>query len=211
MHYLEFEKPLAEIEGKAEELRAMAHGEDAVLNMEPSAIILRPSVVFGPEDEFFNRFAGLMGIAPIMPVFASKTKFQPIYVGDVAAAIKAAINGKARPGTIYELGGPQTITMHEIHNDIKDITGLKTTLIPLPLWIARIIAFFTMILPKAPITFDQIKLLKKDNVVSQEAVEDNRTLQNISPVSPRTMKAIVPQYLDRFETSEHAFKNSHRS
>lgn len=80
--------------------RTKAHGEDAVLNMEPGAVIIRPSVVFGPEDEFFNRFASLMSLAPIVPLFAGKTKFQPVYVGDVASAIKAALEGKAEEGAI---------------------------------------------------------------------------------------------------------------
>lgn len=200
----------ADPKSKSKYARTKAYGEDAVLNMEPNAVILRPSVVFGPEDEFYNRFASLMSIAPIVPVFAGKTKFQPVFVGDVAASIKAAIDGKAHPGTIYELGGPQIFTMKQIYQQIQDITGLNPVLLPLPLFIARIIAILTYFFPFAPITLDQIKLLKKDNVISQEAIDEKRTLTDISPLKPRAIRSIVPQYLERFETTQQAFKNAHR-
>lgn len=183
--------------------RTKAHGEDAVLNMEPNAVILRPSVIFGPEDGFFNMFAGMMSILPIIPVFGGKTKFQPIFVGDVAAAIKAVLDGKARQGTIYELGGPQIISMKEVYLKIKEITGLSPLLIPLPLWVAKIIALFTFFLPKPPITGDQIKLLKKDNVVSNLAAEERRTLADLVGKAPHSIDVSVPTYLDRFETVNH--------
>ncbi len=184
--------------------RTKAHGEDAVLNMEPNAIILRPSVVFGPEDEFFNRFASLMSIAPVVPLFAGKTQFQPVYVGDVVKAVAAAIEGKAEQGNIYELGGPEILTMRDIHQQIKKITGLNPALLPLPLWVANIIALATCFLPNPPITGDQIKLLRKPNIVSDEASEQHRTLAALSTEKPRSVMAIVPTYLDRFETSKHA-------
>lgn len=183
--------------------RTKAHGEDAVLNMEPNAIILRPSVIFGPEDGFFNLFAGMMSLLPIVPVFGSKTKFQPIYVGDVAAAILAALDGKAKQGTIYELGGPQIVSMKEVHQKIKQITGLKTWLLPLPLFVAKIIALLTWFLPNPPITNDQIKLLKKDNVVSNLAAEEHRTFADLVETPPHSIDAVVPTYLDRFETVNH--------
>lgn len=183
--------------------RTKAHGEDAVLNMEPNAIIVRPSVIFGPEDGFFNLFAGMMSILPVVPVFGAKTKFQPIFVGDVASAIKAAIEGKAKQGTIYELGGPQIVSMKEVHEKIKTITGLKTWLLPLPLFIAKIIALFTWFLPNPPITSDQIKLLKKDNVVSNLAMEEHRTYSDLVETPPHSIDACVPTYLDRFETVNH--------
>ncbi len=201
----------ADQNSKSKYARSKAHGEDAVLNMEPNAIILRPSVVFGPEDEFFNRFASLMSLCPMVPLFAGKTKFQPVYVGDVAAAALAALEGKGTSGTIYELGGPEQVTMRKIHEEIKKITGLGTVLLPLPLILARLIAIFTSLLPNPPITLDQIKLLKKDNVVSDEAIEEKRTLADISPQKARSIQAIVPHYLDRFETARHAFHNAHRS
>ncbi len=183
--------------------RTKAHGEDAVLNMEPNAIILRPSVVFGPEDGFFNLFAGMMSVLPIVPVFGSKTKFQPIFVGDVASVIKASLEGKAKQGTIYELGGPQIVSMKEVHQKIKSITGMKTWLLPLPLWIAKIIAMLTWFLPNPPITRDQIKLLKKDNVVSNLAMEEHRTYADLVKTPPHSIDACVPTYLDRFETVNH--------
>ena len=178
--------------------RTKAHGEDAVLNMDPSAIIFRPSVIFGPEDEFFNRFANLMQLTPIMPVFAKNTKFQPVFVGDVASAISAAIMGKGTPGTIYELGGPEIISMLDVHKRIREFTGLRSLLLPLPLILAKILALITSPLPNAPITRDQIKLLKKDNVVSMQASSENRTLTDISPIRPHSIDTIVPLYLDRF-------------
>lgn len=196
----------ADAESSSRYARSKAHGEDAVLNMEPNAIILRPSVVFGPEDEFFNRFAGLMSMLPAVPVFAGKTEFQPVYVGDVAKAICTALAGKARPGTIYELGGPEKISMKAVHEKIKQVTGLSTALIPLPLIIARVIAIATALLPGAPITLDQIRLLKKDNIVSDLASEENRTLTGLISEKPQSIAAIVPQYLDRFETHAHAIK-----
>lgn len=178
--------------------RTKAHGEDAVLNMDPNAIIMRPSVVFGPEDEFFNRFAGLMQLFPIVPVFAKNTQFQPIYVGDVAAAIVAALEGNGQAGTTYELGGPEIVSMLDIHQRIKKITGLNPLLLPMPLIFARLVALLTSPFPNAPITRDQIKLLKQDNIVSQAAIDEGRTLSNISSIIPRTIDAIVPQYLGRF-------------
>ena len=196
----------ADANSNARYARTKAHGEEAVLNLEPNAIILRPSVIFGPEDEFFNRFAGLMSSSPVVPVFAGNVKFQPVYVGDVVEAIIAALEGKGRPGTIYELGGPQTLSMKEVHNEIKDMTGLNPLLLPMPLLVARLIALATYILPKAPITFDQIKLLKKDNIVSQKAMGENRALKSLSPVTPRTIRAIVPHYLDRFASRTHLTK-----
>ena len=186
--------------------RTKAHGEEAVLNLEPNAVILRPSVIFGPEDEFFNRFAGLMSSAPVVPLFAGKVKFQPIYVADVVASIMAAIKGQARPGTTYELGGPQILSMRDIHEEIKQMTGLSPLLLPLPLFVAQIIAFITSILPFQPITLDQIKLLRKDNIVSQEAMTENRTLASLTQTPPRTIRAIVPSYLDRFATRHHQTK-----
>lgn len=185
--------------------RTKAHGEDAVLNMEPNAVILRPSVVFGPEDEFFNRFAGLMSVAPIVPVFAGKTKFQPVYVGDVASAIRTALNGNAEAGQIYELGGPEILTMKDIHLKIKQFTGLDPKLLPLPLWVASIIALLTSPFPGAPITRDQIKLLKNDNIVSEDAITEKHTLEQLIASRPHSITSIVPQYLDRFETHRHAF------
>lgn len=188
--------------------RTKAHGEDAVLNMEPNAVIMRPSVIFGPEDEFFNRFASLMSLAPMVPVFAGKTKFQPIYVGDVVTAIITALKGHAQQGAIYELGGPQIMTMKEVHNKIKQITGLKTVLLPLPLWIAKIIALLTWFLPTPIVTRDQIKLLKKDNVVTDLAIKEGRTLADLTDKPARSVDAILPSYLDRFETQRHAIQHS---
>ncbi len=198
----------ADAKSEAKYAQTKAHGEDAVLNMDPGAIILRPSVVFGPEDEFFNRFANLMQYAPIMPVFAKKTKFQPVFVGDVASAITAALEGEGKAGTIYELGGPETISMMEVHERIKDITGLSSFLLPLPLFLAKILALLTWPLPNPPITGDQVKLLKKDNIVSESAISEGRTLTDLIHTAPHSIDSVIPSYLDRFMSHKKQIANA---
>jgi len=178
-----------------------AEGEDAVLQAIPSAVILRPSVVFGPEDEFFNRFAEMARFSPVLPlVGGGKTRFQPVYVGDVAQAILAALEGKAKPGAIYELGGPQIYTFREVLDKIAEYTMRKRPYIPLPFSIATIQAAMIQWLPNAPLTVDQVRLLRKDNVVSQRAKDEGLTLESLG-VTPHSVEVIVPDYLWRFRPS----------
>jgi NADH dehydrogenase len=181
--------------------RSKAEGERAVLDEFPEAVIMRPSIVFGPEDEFFNRFAAMARVSPFLPLIGGgQTKFQPVYVGDVAAAVKASIDGKATPGTIYELGGPETLTFRELLDRTLAYAGRKRFYLPLPFWAAKLQALLTSPLPNAlrPVTLDQIRLLQKDNVVSAKAIEDGRTLSGLGITHPHSVASIVPQYLERF-------------
>jgi uncharacterized protein YbjT (DUF2867 family) len=175
-----------------------AAGEKAALSAMPSAAIMRPSIVFGPEDDFFNRFAAMARWLPALPLIGGgETRFQPVFVGDVAAAIVAAIEGRARPSIPYELGGPEVKTFREILEFILREIGRERILVPLPFALARLQAFFLEFLPKPPLTRDQVLLLKSDNVVSPKAERENRTLKGLGIV-PTSLEAVVPSYLWRF-------------
>jgi NADH dehydrogenase len=179
--------------------RAKAAGEKAVLAAVPSATILRPSVVFGPEDEFTNRFAALARISPMLPLIGGGvTRLQPVYVGDVASAVADAVDGNAKAGATYELGGPEVLTMREIMQMILEMTDRDRMLLPLPFGLARVQAFFLQFAPGAlKLTPDQVELLKVDNVVSEAAQAAGLTLQGLG-ITPDSMEAICPQYLWRF-------------
>jgi uncharacterized protein YbjT (DUF2867 family) len=188
--------------------RAKAMGEKLVLAAKPSATILRPSVVFGPEDDFFNRFAALAKFAPALPlVGGGHTRFQPVYVGDVAAAVVEAVEGRAKPGTVYELGGPEVKTFKELMQYVLAVTGRKRLLVPVPFALAEIKAWFLQLMPKPLLTVDQVELLKTDNVVSDAAMREGRTLQGLG-IAPVAMEAIAPTYLWRFrKTGQFKVKN----
>jgi uncharacterized protein YbjT (DUF2867 family) len=178
--------------------RAKAEGESAVLAAFPKAVILRPSVVFGPEDQFLNRFASMAAMSPVLPLIGGgRTRFQPIYVGDVARAVEAGLDGRAEPGAIYELGGPQILTFREILDLIAQYTGKKRSYFPLPFWLAKIQALFLGLAPNPPLTVDQVRLLQSDNVVSAEAIQERRALESLG-VNPLSLNVVAPQYLARF-------------
>lgn len=179
--------------------RAKAAGEQAVLQAVPGATILRPSVVFGPEDDFTNRFAGLARISPFLPLIGGgTTKMQPVYVGDVANAVADAVEGKARAGATYELGGPEVLSFREILQIILDITDRKRALLSLPFGMARLQSTFLQFAPGAlKLTPDQVELLRHDNVVSDAAKADGLTLQGLG-ITPDSLEAVAPQYLWRF-------------
>jgi uncharacterized protein YbjT (DUF2867 family) len=179
--------------------RAKAVGEKAVLAAIPSATIMRPSVVFGPEDEFTNRFAALARISPALPLIGGgRTRMQPVYVGDVATAVADAADGKAKPGAIYELGGPEVLTMREIMELILEITDRQRMLISLPFGLARLQAVFLQFAPGGlKLTPDQVELLRSDNVVSDAARAAGLTLDGLG-IAPDSMEAVLPQYLWRF-------------
>jgi uncharacterized protein YbjT (DUF2867 family) len=182
--------------------RTKAAGEAAVLAEFPSAVILRPSLVFGPEDQLFNRFAGMARSAPLLPLLGGgRTRMQPIYVGDVAAAIAAASAGRAKAGTAYELGGPEVVTFRRLLDLVQAWSGNRRRYLPLPFWLAQVGAFLTAWLPQnlRPITVDQVRMLMRPNVVSAAAVEEGRTLQGLGVEEPHAMAAIVPAYLERFQ------------
>ena len=181
--------------------RTKAAGEAAVLAEFPEAIILRPSLVFGPEDQLFNRFAAMARLSPFLPLLGGgKTLMQPVYVGDVGAAVAAAVRGEAKPRTIYELGGPEVITFRRLMDLVQEWTGRRRWYIRIPFWAAQVGAFLTAPLPNSmrPLTVDQVRMLTEPNVVSEGAIKERRTLAGLGINHPHTMAAIVPSYLERF-------------
>jgi NADH dehydrogenase len=182
--------------------RTKAEGEQAVLAEFPSAIILRPSIVFGPEDQFFNRFAALARFSPMLPsIGGGRTKFQPVFVGDVGQAAANAAIDAGTPGTIYEIGGPQVFTFRQLLEATLRYSGRRRFLLPMPFWLAHLQALLTWPLPNAlrPITVDQVRLLKKDNIVSETAKREGRTIEALGVAQPASIDAIVPEYLERFD------------
>ena len=178
--------------------RSKALGEKAVLSAVPSATIFRPSILFGPEDDFFNRFAGLARFSPALPLIGGgHTKFQPVFVGDVAAAIAQAVDGRAALGTVYELGGPEVRTFRELMEYVLATTQRRRLLIPLPFGLAKFQSYFLQLLPKPLLTPDQVELLKRDNVVSEQAKRAKHTFEALG-IDPVAIEAIVPSYLWRF-------------
>src|SRR3979411_2926558 len=179
--------------------QSKAAGEKAVLSAVPSATILRPSVVFGPEDQFTNRFASLARISPALPLIGGGlTKLQPVYVGDVATAVADTVDGKAKAGATYELGGPEVLTMREIMEIILDTIGRQRMLVSLPFGLAKFQALFLQFAPgPLKLTPDQVELLRTDNVVSHTARAAGLTLEGLG-ITPDSLEAIAPQYLWRF-------------
>jgi NADH dehydrogenase len=188
--------------------RSKAAGEKAVLAAAPSATILRPSVVFGPEDQFTNRFAGLARMSPMLPLIGGGlTKMQPVYVGDVATAVAEAVDGKAKPGATYELGGPEVLTMREIMEVILAITERNRMLVSLPFGLAKLQAQFLQFAPgPLKLTPDQVELLRSDNVVSDAAKAACLTLEGLG-IAPDSMEAVAPQYLWRFRAAGQFQRN----
>ncbi len=187
--------------------RTKAAGEAAMLAAVPSAVIMRASIIFGPEDGFFNRFASLARMLPVLPlVGGGETKFQPVFVGDVAEAMARALEGKAAPGTVYELGGPAVKSFRDLLAFVCETTGRKRLLAPLPWGLASLQAgvietadkLTLGLLPDSLVmTRDQVTLLKSDNVVSASAAAEGRTLEGMG-IEPASIEAIVPGYLWRF-------------
>ena len=187
-----------------------AAGEAAVLEHMPDAMIVRPSVVFGPEDEFFNRFAGMARMSPVIPLVGASTQFQPVYVDDVAAAVEKGVLGQAS-GT-YELGGPDVESFRDLVQRMLGVIERRKLVIGLPFWVGSVMAFFGGIgqflslgIVKSPITADQVKSLRVDNVVAEDAQGFDAL-----GIAPTTMEAVLPNYLWRFRPSGQyaAIKNS---
>lgn len=184
-------------------------GERAVLEAAPSATILRPSIVFGLEDSFFNRFGAMAQTAAAIPVFGGlpligggKTKFQPIFVGDLADAVCAALDKREAQGRVYELGGPRTYTFKELMQFIRSETQRNVPLIPLPFFLARPLGFllewgFKLVpFADAPITSDQVSMLKRDNVVGADA--NAGTIADLGVTTLESIESIAPTFLWRF-------------
>ena len=180
--------------GTAEYARSKAAGEAAVVEAFPGASIVRPSVVFGPEDAFFNRFAGLARLSPALPLIGGgETRFQPVYVGDVAEAIFAILQRPDTAGRIYELGGPRSYSFTELLQYVLRETGRKRLLLPLPFALAKLQAAILQLLPVPPLTPDQVELLRRDNVASAGLPGLAELGLTATP-----LEAIVPSYLARF-------------
>lgn len=179
--------------------QSKAAGEAGILDHFPNAVILRPSVIFGPEDQFFNRFASMTRFGPVLPVVGADTKFQTVYVDDVARAAELGAEGKAAPG-IYELGGPDVNTFRELMEQMLQVVRRRRLILNIPFGIARIMAFFMDMvaivsggLVPAQITRDQVKSLRVDNVVSEGA----KGFADLG-IRPTALEAILPDYLWRF-------------
>ena len=186
---------------------ACAAGEQAVLAAVPTATIMRPSIQFGPEDDFFNRFAAMARMLPALPLIGGGlTKFQPVFVGDVATAIADAVDGKARPGAVYELGGPEVFSFKQLMEFVLATTERKRLLVPVPFPIAKLQARVLQFLPKPLVTPDQVEQLRRDNIVSDEAKRDGRTIEGLG-IDPTSVAAVVPSYLWRFRKAGQ-FRNS---
>lgn len=174
--------------------RSKAEGEQAVRAAFPEATILRPSVVFGANDSFFNRFAALTLISPVLPLIGGgETKFQPVYVDDVADAVMAALETPAAKGQTYELGGPEIYSFRELMEIVLKETNRKAKLVNLPFWAASLQAAVMELLPSPMLTRDQVELLKSDNVVAKDA----KTLADLG-VKATPVEVMVPTYLDKF-------------
>jgi NADH dehydrogenase len=192
----------ADPEGGSLYARSKAAGEAGVLSHRPDAVILRPSVIFGEEDQFFNRFAGMTRLGPFLPVIGGSTRFQPVYVDDVAKAAVAGVIGEAAPG-VYELGGPEVASFRDLMVKMLGIIRRRRFVIDIPLWLGRIMggAFdalgaVTLGLVKGPVTLDQAKSLASDNVVSGRVA----TFADLG-IQPTAMEAVLPEYLWRFRPS----------
>ena len=182
--------------------RTKAAGEQGVLDHMPDAMILRPSIIFGAEDEFFNRFAGMTRLGPVLPVIGADTRFQPVYVDDVAAAAVMGVLGEV-PGGIYELGGPDVATFRELMQTMLAVVRRRRIILNMPFWAARIMAggfnilrVVSLGLVTPPVTRDQVANLAVDNVVSDGA----KGFADLG-ITPTAMMAVLPDYLWRFRPS----------
>ncbi|MCO6387287.1 complex I NDUFA9 subunit family protein [Aliihoeflea sp. 40Bstr573] len=175
--------------------RTKAQGEAGVFAVLPDAIVFRPSIIFGPEDGFFNRFAAMARLSPALPMIGGgDTKFQPVYVGDVAEAFARAVDGQVEGGKVYELGGPEALSFRDCMKLMLKIIDRKRLFVPIPWKIAELQGAILGRLPKPLLTRDQVELLKTDNVVSPQAEDEGRTLEGLG-IRPQAMEAILPTYL----------------
>ena len=188
----------ADASSASEYARTKAAGEARAKAAFPGAIILRPSIVFGPEDNFFNQFAGLSRLAPALPLIGGgKTKFTPLFVGDLAEAVAILVDGGQADGRILELGGPEVFTFKQLMEFTLHTIGRKRLLVPVPWIVAKIMGTVMGYLPGAPLTADQVKLLKTDNVVSDAATREGRDLASLG-ITGQSIQGIVPSYLYRY-------------
>lgn len=186
--------------------RTKAEAEEAVFAARPDAVVVRPSIVFGQGDSFFTRFAGLARALPVLPLAGADTRFQPVFVGDVAEVIAKAVDGTISTGRVYELGGPEVRTLRQLVEYVLTVTERRRLIVSLPAGPARLQAraleiadtiSFGLLPDSLKLTRDQVDLLQVDNIVSAEAAREGRTLEGLG-LRPSSFEAIVPQYLTRF-------------
>ncbi|PLU46434.1 complex I NDUFA9 subunit family protein [Sinorhizobium medicae] len=180
--------------------RTKGRAEAAILEILPTAVILRPSIIFGPEDGFFNKFAEMARFSPVLPLIGGgNTRFQPVYVTDVAEAVARSVDGKLAGGTIYELGGPQVLSFRECLDIMLKTIDRKRSFVSLPFGIASLMGSVASLVPfiEPPLTADQVVLLKSDNVVSAMAETEGRTFAGIG-IEPTMLESILPTYLVRY-------------
>ena len=187
----------ADAESASSYARTKAEGEAEAKAGFAGVSIVRPSVVFGPEDGFFNRFAAMARFSPALPLIGGQTKFQPVFVGDVAEAIATLIDRGVADGKTYELGGPAVKSFKELLNYVLEVTMRKRLLLPLPFPLASLMGTIAGILPNPALTSDQVELLKHDNVVSAAAVAEGRSLPGLG-IAARSIESVVPSYLYRY-------------
>jgi NADH dehydrogenase len=187
----------ADANSKSRYASSKAEGEAKARAAYPNAIILRPSVVFGPEDGFFNKFAAMARFSPVLPMIGADTKFQPVFVGDIAEAVAVLVDRGVADGKTYELGGPATMTMRQVLDFVLATVQRTRLKANLPFPVASLIGAVAGLLPKPALTMDQVELLKTDNVVSDAAEKEGRSLKGLG-LSPRSVEAIVPSYLYRY-------------
>lgn len=184
----------ADADSESPYVRARAAGEAAVKDAFPGATILRPSVMFGPEDAFFNTLAALARLAPALPLFGGGlTRLQPVYVGDVAEAAAQVLARPEARGRTYELGGPRVYTYKALMQLLLEEIGRKRILVPVPYVVGEVLAVFAGILPSPPLTRDQITLMKTDNVVGGQVL----ALADLG-IEPTAVETVLPTYMNRF-------------
>lgn len=191
----------ADVNSESAYARTKALGEKAVLETIKDAVIFRPSINFGPEDGFFNRFAAMARYSPALPLIGGgATQFQPVYVADVAEAIARSVDGAVAGGRVYELGGPNVLTFKECMQELLTVIDRKRLLVPVPWWVAEMQASVLGLLPNPLLTRDQVTQLRSNNVVSDEAVKSGRTLAGLG-IQPQSLGTILPSYLWRFRAA----------
>ncbi len=199
----------ADADSKSEYARTKAEGAVRVREAVVDATILEPSVLFGPEDNFFNKFASLARLMPVFPLIGGgHTKFQPLFVGDLAQAVVTCLENKDCEGKTYELGGPEVLSLAEIMQFIFTTIGRKRLTVPLPFAIARFEALFLQLLPNPILTPDQVDMLKHDSIVSAGAVLQKRCVEGLG-IKPHGIEAIVPPYLARFRRAGQFTRITH--
>ncbi len=190
----------ADVNSGSSYARSKGRAEASILSLIPDAVILRPSIVFGPEDNFFNRFAAMARQLPALPLIGGgKTKLQPVYVEDVAEVVGRSVDGTLKPGTTYELGGAEVMTFRDCLETVLRVTCRDRALVSLPFGIASMIGSIASLIPfvKPPVTADQVELLKSDNVVSESAIKEGRTLCGLG-IRPVVPGSILASYLVHF-------------